>query len=95
MNFYLFQVSFEGRVDLLADIPRGVNVPFVSDLTSMIPIWNRSFEDYVEKIFFLVKHFLTKKRGIILLYPYDFLMQKEIASFVDAYEFHKAIMDCD
>jgi hypothetical protein len=59
----------------------------VFDPTSMIPIWNQSLGDYVESIFFFIEHFLSKKGGIILFYLNDLQMQKEIVSFVDAYEF--------
>jgi hypothetical protein len=53
----------------------------------MIPIWNQSLEDYVELIFFFVERFLSKRGEIILLYPNDFWVQKEIVFFVDAYKF--------
>jgi hypothetical protein len=59
----------------------------VSDPISMIPIWNWSLEDYVETIFFFVECFFSKKGKVILFYPNDLWVQKEIASFVDAYEF--------
>jgi hypothetical protein len=38
----------------------------------MIPIWNQFLEDYVELIFFFVERFLSKRGGIILLYPNEF-----------------------
>jgi hypothetical protein len=41
----------------------------------------------VETIFFFVEHFLSKKGRVILFYPKDLRVQKEIASFVDAYKF--------
>jgi hypothetical protein len=53
----------------------------------MIPIWNWSLEDYVETIFFFVEHFLSKKGRIILFYPDDLWVQKEIVSFFYAHEF--------
>jgi hypothetical protein len=35
-----FLISLEGKSGLLAGIPKGVPIPFMFDLTSMIPIWN-------------------------------------------------------
>jgi hypothetical protein len=53
----------------------------------MIPIWNQSIENYAETIFFFAEYFLSKRGGIILFYLDDLRVQKEIASFVDAYKF--------
>jgi hypothetical protein len=84
----MFQASFEGRAYLLlANILRGVPFPFVFNLASMIPIWNHSLEDYMETIFFFVERFFFKRGRIILFYPNDLRVQKEIASFVDVYKF--------
>jgi hypothetical protein len=72
LNLFPFQVSHEGKINLLlVNILGGVPIPFVFDPASMIPIWNRPLKDYVETIFLFAKHFLSKRGGIILFYLDD------------------------
>jgi len=82
----LSQISPGKKIDLLlADIHGGILVPFIYDLPLIIPPWNQTLDDYVELIFFFVDRFFSKMELVIIFYPDDLRVLKEIISFIDNY----------
>jgi hypothetical protein len=73
----LFHVSFKWKADFFfANILKGVPIPFVSNPTSMIPIWTQSFKDYAKSIFSFAECYISKRGEILVFYPNDLLSAK-------------------
>lgn len=71
-NGYVFQVSFENKVDLiLIGIPSNLPILHVFEPLSLIPPWNRWVDNFINSIMVFVERFLSSRKVIIIMHVDD------------------------
>jgi hypothetical protein len=66
------QMNLGAKVQLvIIDIPRNLNVPFVSRNPFDILAWNRKVNEYITTIFDFAKKFLASNRVVLLFHMND------------------------